>query len=96
MSPALANACQYRAAEWAHRLHRSLRWLELYCETHDRPTPHQILAGLRCRRIQQLARAGIPGKIICAEVHLANLASLCRALKRDSGQTLRELRRKSS
>ena len=87
-----AHESGYRVGLLADKLGRSPRWLALYFQRTWRLTPHDWLAQLRAQAIEALARAGLPAKVICGRVGLADAASLSRRLKNSHGQTLRALR----
>ena len=92
---AQARRTGYRVKGMACGLGCSCRWLELFCHRRFALTPHQWLARLRDEEIRQLARAGVPAKLISHLVGFADTASFCHSLKRSAGCTLRQLRVRS-
>jgi AraC-like DNA-binding protein len=88
----LAQHSGYRVKGMACELGCSCRWLELFCHRRLALTPHAWLARLREEEIRQLARAGVPAKLISHLVGFADSASFCHSLKRPAACTLRQLR----
>ncbi len=88
----VARHSGYRVKGMASELGCSCRWLEFFCQKQFALTPHAWLARLRDEEIRQLARAGVPAKLISHLVGFADAASFCHSLKRSAGRTLRQLR----
>ena len=88
----IAKSVGYRVGEFARALGQSPRQLYTYCQNTFRKRPHQILAKFRSLEIVRQKRAGKTGKQMLSEVGLSHDSSLNRALNRDMGGGLRDIR----
>jgi|SRR5579862_8274787 len=90
-----AKDCGYRVADMARTVNVSTRWLEICLKEKFQKTPHQLLIEWRNNEVRSMAASGKPAKEIIGRVGLSHPSSLARAMRRDIGKSLRELRRET-